>query len=203
VLTTCLFFMLAGMTARTRADGRPAPAGEDAAPAAPYLAYGVRAPTVHGGDADVGVAIPGAMAFLGMVFFCCVLLVTGLPPLPGFLAKFTLLSTALDAATGGVPASTWVLCGAVLLSGLAGIVALSRVGMRLFWSLAPRTTPRLRLVEATPVGLVMVLMIGLALSADPVTRYLESAARSLHQPDTYVRTVLSQRGGAPEGKAPP
>ena len=33
-----------------------------------------------------------------MTFVCCVLLVTGLPPLPGFLAKFALLATALDAA---------------------------------------------------------------------------------------------------------
>jgi multicomponent K+:H+ antiporter subunit D len=132
------------------------------------------------------------MAFLGMVFVCCVLLVSGLPPLPGFLAKFALLATAMQAAPGtGIPASTWVLCGAILLSGLASLIALSRIGMRLFWSIAARTTPRLRLLEAAPVATLVLICAGLGVAADPVTRYLDSAARSLHQPDTYVRTVLS------------
>jgi multicomponent K+:H+ antiporter subunit D len=149
---------------------------------------------VHAGDIDVGIAIPGAMAFLGMVFFCCALLVTGLPPLPGFLAKFSLLATALGTDPEGAGAAIWVLCAAVLLSGLAGIVALSRIGMRLFWTLAGRTTPRLRLVEATPIAFLILLTVGLAVAADPVNRYLDEAARSLHQPDTYVRTVLEEEG---------
>ena len=72
-----------------------------------------------------------------------------------------------------------------------GLIALSRVGMRLFWSVAARTTPRLRLLEAAPVGLLVALAFGLAVFAAPVNRYLDSAARSLHQPDAYVRAVLS------------
>jgi multicomponent K+:H+ antiporter subunit D len=203
VLTTSTFFMLTGMTERTRVTDPPV-AAEDAGVAQPlYMAYGIREPSAHTGSEDVGVAIPAAMAFLGMVFVCCVLLVTGLPPLPGFLAKFTLLSTALDAgAATGIPASTWLLCGAVLASGLAGGIALSRVGMRLFWSLAARTTPRLRLVESAPVAALVLLCIGLGVAADPVTRYLESAAQSLHQPDTYIRSVLSQRTRREQPGAP-
>ena len=140
-----------------------------------------------------------------MAFVCCVLLLTGLPPLPGFLAKFALLATALD----GAPASdgsgmVWLLCAAVLLSGLAGLIALSRVGMRLFWSVAARTTPRLRLLEAAPVALLVVLAIGLTVFAEPVNRYLDSAASSLHQPDAYVRAVLSlqTRREGPEDSPP-
>jgi multicomponent K+:H+ antiporter subunit D len=128
-----------------------------------------------------------------MVFVCCVLLVSGLPPLPGFLAKFALLATIVQsAATNGAPVSTWVLCGAIILSGFASVIALSRIGMRLFWSIAARTTPRLRLLEATPVAAMVLLCVALAIAADPVTRYLEHAAQSLHQPDTYIRSVLSQ-----------
>jgi multicomponent K+:H+ antiporter subunit D len=194
VLTTCTFFMLTGMTDRTRMNDPPVSPDDDAVPEPMYAAYGVRRPSVHAGDIDVGVAIPGAMAFLGMVFFCCALLVTGLPPLPGFLAKFSLLATALGTDPEGAGAAIWVLCAAVLLSGLAGIVALSRIGMRLFWTLAGRTTPRLRLVEATPIAFLILLTVGLAVAADPVNRYLDEAARSLHQPDTYVRTVLEEEG---------
>ena len=96
------------------------------------------------------------MAFLGMVFVCCVLLLTGLPPLPGFLAKFALLATALDTARDGDRADGGV--GTLRRRadlGLAGLIALSRVGMRLFWSVAARTTPRLRVLEAAPVAVLV------------------------------------------------
>jgi multicomponent K+:H+ antiporter subunit D len=199
VLTTCAFFMLTGMTDRTRITDPPHTDADTATvpalPAQPlYLAYGIREPSVHDGDAEVGVAIPAVMAFLGLMFVCCVLLVAGLPPLPGFLAKFGLLATIFRGEEGGqVPAAVWCFGGAVLFSGFAAIIALSRVGMRLFWSVAGRSTPRLRALEAAPVAGVVLLCGVLGIAAAPVASYLESAARSLHQPDTYIRTVL---GGA-------
>jgi multicomponent K+:H+ antiporter subunit D len=205
VLTTCAFFMLTGMTDRTRVTDPPVFAedrapGEEAAPV--FVAYGIKQPSVASED-DVGVAIPAAMAFLGMVFVCCVLLVSGLPPLPGFLAKFALLSTVVHSATAGsAPVSTWVFCGAIVISGLVSVIALSRIGMRLFWSIAARTTPRLRLLEATPVAAMILLCLGLTIVADPVTRYLDEAARSLHQPDTYIRSVLSHETRREQAGAP-
>jgi multicomponent K+:H+ antiporter subunit D len=195
VLTTCTFFMLTGMTDRTRVtDPQASPEDRAAEPDEPlYIAYGIKQPSIYASGEDVGIAIPATMAFLGMVFVCCVLLVSGLPPLPGFLAKFALLSTVVQsAAANGAPVSTWVLCGAIIISGFASVIALSRIGMRLFWSIAARTTPRLRLLEAMPVAAMVLLCVVLAVAADPVTRYLEHAAQSLHQPDTYIRTVLSQ-----------
>ena len=132
------------------------------------------------------------MAFLGLMFVCCTLLVTGLPPLPGFVAKFALLSTALGAAHGGaVPWTTWTFFAVILLSGFASLFALSRVGIRLFWSVGARATPRLRLLEAAPVAVLVLLCLALTVAAGPVSSYLDSAARSLHEPDTYVRAVLS------------
>ena len=190
-LTTCTFFMLTGMTDRTRQTDPPVEA-DDEEPAHVYVPYGIKTPSVSAGDQDAGIAIPAAMAFLGMAFVCCVLLLTGLPPMPGFLAKFALLATAIDAEpVGDTSIVIWILCGAVLASGLAGLIALSRVGMRLFWSVAARTTPRLRLLEAAPIALLIALAFGLAVFTEPVNRYLDSAARSLHQPDAYVRAVLS------------
>ena len=204
-LTTCTFFMLTGMTDRTRQTNPPVAPDDDGEPAPMYVPYGIKTPSVHAGNEDAGIAIPAAMAFLGMAFVCCVLLLTGLPPLPGFLAKFTLLATALEAtASAQVPAAIWVLCAAVPVSGLAGLIALSRHGMRLFWSIAARTTPRLRLLEAAPVAALVTLAIGLTIFADPVYRYLDSAANSLHAPDAYVRAVLSleTRRERPEAREP-
>ena len=52
----------------------------------------------------VGVAIPATMAILGVSFACCALLLAGLPPLAGFIAKFLLLSALLHPTGIGVAA---------------------------------------------------------------------------------------------------
>lgn len=192
VLTTSLFFMLTGMTDRTRVLDAPASEDQPPAPQPLYVAYGIKEPSTYASGDDVGVAIPAAMAFLGLIFVSCTLLITGLPPLPGFLAKFALLSIAVHAVPlANSSISIWLFCTTVLVSGLAGLLALSRIGMRLFWSIAARHTPRLRLVEAAPVAALVLICLTLSALADPVTRYLESAARSLHEPHTYIRAVLS------------
>src|SRR6185295_14950615 len=81
VLTTYTFFMLNGMTDRTRVTDPPVSADDgvrEAEPEPVYVAYGIKQPSIASGE-EVGIAIPAAMAFLGMVFVCCVLLVSGLP----------------------------------------------------------------------------------------------------------------------------
>jgi multicomponent K+:H+ antiporter subunit D len=196
VLTTSAFFMLTGMTDRTRIADPPVMPEDNPTPQPVYVPYGIKEPSVYRGDEEIGIALPAVMAFLGLMFVCCTLLVTGLPPLPGFVAKFALFSTALGAAhAGAVPWTTWVFLAAILLSGMASLIALSRVGMRLFWSVAARATPRLRVLEAAPVAALVLLCLALSVAAGPVARYLDSAARSLHEPDTYVRAVLSAERG--------
>ena len=53
------------------------------------------------------------MAVLGLAFACAALLIAGLPPLPGFLAKFSLMASLLAPEPHGTGA--WVLFGLVLL----------------------------------------------------------------------------------------
>jgi multicomponent K+:H+ antiporter subunit D len=204
VLTTCAFFMLSGMTARTRvADASPSPDDEADEPEPTRLAYGIKKPSIYQLGDDAGIAVPAVIAFLGMMFVCCVLLVSGLPPLSGFLAKFSLLATMLRPGAGiGVPLTAWALGAAIVTSGLVSLIALSRIGMRLFWSVATRTTPRLRLLEAAPVATLVLLCLALTICADPVMRYLDSAAKSLHQPDTYIDTVLSHETRREQRGAP-
>jgi multicomponent K+:H+ antiporter subunit D len=193
VLTTSAFFMLTGMTDRTRIADPPIQPDDNPTPRPVYVAYAIKEPSVYrGDDEEIGIALPAAMAFLGLMFVCCALLVTGLPPLPGFVAKFALLSTALSAAgPDATPWTTWVFFAGILLSGLASLIALSRVGMRLFWTIAARATPRLRVLEAVPIAALILLCLALTVTAGPVTRYLNSAARSLHDPKTYIHAVLA------------
>ncbi len=204
VLTIGTFFMLTGMTDRTRENLSAATPSAAPKPQAPfYEAFGVAEPDPYGTDDDVGVALPRVITFLGLTFVSCVLLVTGLPPLPGFVAKFALLSTAIGAEpAAGSSTYAWVFAIAVLAAGFASLVALTRAGIRLFWSVTARTTPRLRVVEAAPVALLVALTIALAGAASPVMSYLEEAAASLHEPQSYIRAVLSAEELLREGDEP-
>src|SRR5690606_24959711 len=135
VLTSAAFFMLTGMTDRTRITDPSTDVDEDmTAQSQPiYVAYGIKAPSVYrDDDEEIGIPIPATMAFLGLMFVCCVLLVAGLPPLPGFVGKLAVLSAAVKSVPQTGDAKVWLYCGAVLLSGLTAVIGLSRVGMRLF-----------------------------------------------------------------------
>jgi len=207
VLGTGAFFMLNGMTERMRLTPMRTQA-PDVGPLPDETYRGFETaepPEPRSPDDEVGVAIPAAMAFLGLGFVSCVLLVAGLPPLSGFVAKFAILHEVV-ATAGGNPLAwqQWALVLAVLIAGIAATVGLSRAGLRLFWSVAGRTTPRLRLIEVGPVALLVFLSIALAAGAGPVMTYLQSAANSLHSPDVYIRVVQSVEatGAAANGAAP-
>ena len=58
---------------------------------------------------EVGIAIPATMGILGLAFIGCALVISGLPPLSGFIAKFALLTAALNPPTGAASTASWVL----------------------------------------------------------------------------------------------
>ena len=161
VLASGAFFMVTGMTERTRTHYFES-SDQAPLPIASYSAFGME--DSHDPldvEDEVGIAIPAAMAFLGLAFVSCALLVSGLPPLSGFVSKFAMLSAAVEIApTAELPVQSWIFVAAMLMTGLAAIVSLTRIGMRLFWSVVGRTTPRLRVIEAAPVALLLLLCVG-------------------------------------------
>lgn len=187
VLALCAFFMLLEMIARTQTFGSDLLAVSQEA-------FELEDPEPADQSDDViGVAIPAAMAFLGLSFVACALLISGLPPLSGFIAKFTLLSAALQtSAADGPSAESWMLIVGVLAGGLAGIIALGRTGIRLFWIPEDSLIPRLRLSEAAPVGGLLLICIALTLWAGPVIQYMEDTASYLDRPASYINAVLSR-----------
>ena len=142
----------------------------------------------------VGTATPVAMAMLGISFVCCALLLAGLPPLSGFIAKFAVLTALLNpvgaAAGGAVPAGSWALLAVVIFSGFTAIVAMTRAGIRVLWSPLDRSVPEVRGAEIAPIALLLLLCLGLTVQAGPVMRYMQDAAVSLYTPLDYVRSVL-------------
>ncbi len=101
VCGTAAFFMLTGMAERMR-TAMPDLADRAATPPPSYTAFAVgEPPDPLSPDDEVGTALPAAMAFLGLAFVCCALLVTGMPPLAGFIAKFAMVAVAIDVTAAG------------------------------------------------------------------------------------------------------
>ena len=140
-------------------------------------------------EADIGVAIPASRALLGLAFAFCALLIAGLPPLPGFVAKFAMLDALLD--SDPVPNTVWTMLALLMLSGLAAIIALARIGVRVFWA-SPEVRVQVRVVELAPIVALLGLCIALTAAAGPAMRYMQDAAQGLHAPRPYIEQVLSR-----------
>lgn len=145
-------------------------------------------------DEEVGVVLPGALAVLGVCFGCVALLLAGLPPLSGFIAKLAMLTGMLNLEELGrpadIPARTWVLVTLIILSGLAVLVAMMRSGIRIFWAPLETIIPRVLVVEVAPVVALLVLCLILTVQGGAMISYTEAAARSLHDPSGYIQGVL-------------
>lgn len=184
VLASGAFFMVIEMAERDRT------ASADLL-AVSFEAFGLQDKDIsEHPDEMAGVAIPAAMAFLGLAFFSCVLLLTGLPPFSGFVGKFSLFAAAIAAPSAESHLHAGLFGASLLLSGLAGLIALSRLGIRVFWD-SERPTPRLQWIEAGPVAALVMLCMALAFGAGPAMNYFDAAARSLHDGQAYAGAVLS------------
>ncbi len=105
-LAASAFFLLIDMIERWRNAGMSV-APHEAAGDAPFLSEDLsRLDDVNLDDeaqALYGRAIPAGVAFLGLGFVGCTLLLTGMPPLSGFVGKFAMLSGLLGAEHGITP----------------------------------------------------------------------------------------------------
>ncbi|MCU1741106.1 MULTISPECIES: monovalent cation/H+ antiporter subunit D [unclassified Pseudomonas] len=147
--------------------------------------------------AVVGQVIPWTMAFLGLSFIACALLIIGMPPLSGFIGKLTLLSALLNPKGLGIDApispAAWALLALLVLSGLASLLAFSRMGISRFWTPQERPSPALRRFECLPIVALLGLCILLTVKAEPLLRYTQAAAESLDTPGRYISAVQATR----------
>src|SRR5476651_1741465 len=158
--------------------------------------------------AVVGQVIPWTMAFLGLSFVACALLIIGMPPLSGFIGKLTLLSALLNplgldvAQNEPVRGTSWGLIALLIFSGLASLIAFARLGIQRFWTPEERPSPLLRRYECLPIFFLLGLSILLTFKAEPLMRYTQATAESLNNPEHYVMAVMATRPvPSPEGKA--
>ncbi|MDH4984953.1 monovalent cation/H+ antiporter subunit D [Aminobacter anthyllidis] len=193
-LSTAALFLLIELVERAREPGADLLA-------VTMEAYGEeRDETEEPEDEEVGVVMPGALAVLGVSFGCVALLLAGLPPLSGFIAKFALLTGMLNLDGLGnvteIPARTWLLVTLVILSGLAALVAMMRTGIRTFWAPLEAIVPRVLVMEVVPILALLALCLAMAVGGGAMISYTDAAARALHEPPRYIQSVLGTPSGA-------
>jgi len=163
---------------------------------------GVLAVTMEAyGDADEdeqeeldGVTMPGTLAMLGICFAACTILLAGLPPLSGFVAKLGILSAIVGIGSIGVPPTGPALAVAslIILAGLSTLIALTRAGIRTFWSSLEVTVPRVLVVEVAPILLLLAMLAALTVNAGPALAFMEAAVSSASKPTAYRDKVLNE-----------
>ncbi|MGX1127461.1 monovalent cation/H+ antiporter subunit D [Pseudomonas sp. HLS-6 TE3448] len=200
-LALCALFLLAELIERSRSvneiplddDGDTLPEP----PEPPQLPKGINLDDDQ--KAVVGQVIPWAMAFLGLSFIACALLVIGMPPLSGFIGKLNLISALLNpqglsiTTEQPLPMTGWTLLALLVLSGLASLIALARVGIKRFWTPQERPSPVLRRLECLPIVALLGLCVLLSIQAEPLLRYTQDTANGLQNPQQYISAVFATR----------
>ncbi len=131
---------------------------------------------------------PVPLVVLASCFLGCSLLLAGLPPLAGFLAKFAMLAPMLGAGTDAA-----LLFALIVTAAVATMIAMCRAGIHIFWEDAGWPFPHVRRGET--IAVVALLVLGLLLSVLPAApwRYLDATAAQIHQPANYIHAVLPAR----------
>ncbi|RYZ10898.1 MAG: monovalent cation/H+ antiporter subunit D [Comamonadaceae bacterium] len=140
---------------------------------------------------------PAGVAFLGLGFVGCTLLLAGLPPLSGFVGKLAMLSGVLapglpeGAATdASIGPAAWVFVALLIGSGLMTLIAMSRAGIRYFWTRPMANVPALLLIEVLPVIGLLLACVALTVGAEQVLRHTRATAESLSTGTNYRAAVL-------------
>jgi multicomponent K+:H+ antiporter subunit D len=168
-------------------------------------------------DEPVGRGVPAVMAFLSLAFTACALMIAGLPPLPGFIAKFGMFHAVLHpqvvatSAPGvmtmpaSIPTAGWALIVLVVLSGLISVISMMRFGVRTFWASGVLEAPKLHRTEVVPIMFLLALAAGMTVQANALFGYLARASDDLHHPATYIGRILSEPSlpGPATSPAPP
>ncbi len=200
-LAMCALFLLAELIERSRsANEIPL---EDEGEILPRPMESLHPPRGSNLDDEqkvvVGQVIPWTMAFLGLSFIACALLIIGMPPLSGFIGKLNLIAALLNpeglGASEGAPITpaAWCFLALLILSGLASLIAFARLGVQRFWTPEERPSPVLRRLECLPIVALLGLCVLLSFKAEPLLRFTQATADSLNHPEHYVMAVLGTR----------
>lgn len=190
-LAIAAFFLVAGLLASDGDDDT-----DDTLNLEPYEQPGETSAneSLYAKEDESRVVISAPIAMLGLSFSACAVLLAGLPPLSGFLAKFALLAPMLDV---GSRAGAGVLFALVVAAGFGTVIALCRAGIQIFWVEPERIFPKVRLTETASIAMLLGLCLLLSVLVEAPLRYLRDTASQLHAPASYIHAVLPPAEAAP------
>lgn len=127
---------------------------------------------------------------LGSAFFIAALVVIGMPPFSGFVGKVLLLQAAETTKE-----ASWM-WPALLISGLAALVALSRAGTSLFWRVRgdDPNAEKVPLLQMSGVGLLLICSPLMVIFGGYFTEYTQLAAEQLFNTQQTLDLILPAGG---------
>ena len=183
-LAVAAFFLLAGVLAHAGEEEV-----DDTLLLEPYEQAGHASlvENLYAHEDESRVVVTAPMAMLGLGFLACALLLAGLPPLAGFLAKLALLAPMPGAAA---KSGTMVLFTVIIIASLCTVIVMARAGIHVFWADPERTFPKVRAGETLSILILLGLCLLQSVWVGVPLRYLDATARQLHAPAGYVDQVL-------------
>jgi multicomponent K+:H+ antiporter subunit D len=175
VLGIAAFFLLAGLV-----GPREAPEG-----AAQLEPYDPAVDALFAAEDERRVTSPAPVVILAACFLVCGLLLAGLPPLSGFIAKFALLAPMLEHGAT-------LLFVLTIAAGLCTTIAMARAGIQIFWADEDREFPRVEPGETISVVSLLGLCLVLTFVVAAPWNYLAATARQIHAPAHYIQAVIGQ-----------
>ncbi len=132
---------------------------------------------------------------VALLFLVAAFSLAGLPPFAGFWAKFLLIRAGLEAGQ-------YLVVAVALIVSLLTLYSMVKIWNEAFWTPpAPGRTAAMLSREDRrslmfPAALLVVLIVGVGLLAEPVYRMSAQAAETVLQPAAYIETVLVDHGDA-------
>jgi multicomponent K+:H+ antiporter subunit D len=191
-LAGCALFLLVELLERTRADDRDLAPLDDGVEPLPSFAESEPSRNTNLDENEralVGRVIPAGLAFLGVAFGLCALVIAGLPPTSGFVGKLAMLSVL----TADQDPRSWLLFALLLASGLLAVVAFARIGIRHFWTSRAAAAPPLRVLETAPIAALLAATVFMVVHGEALLRQADTTAAAVHRPGAYVAAVLDAR----------
>lgn len=126
---------------------------------------------------------------LAGLFFIPAFGLAGIPPMSGFFAKLTLIEAAIEI-------DQYAIVAAALTVSLLTLIAVTKVWNEVFWKPAPESSKplpaeaRRPMALIVPVTLLVAIVLGMGLAAEPMLRLSTEAGEQLINREGYIETVL-------------
>lgn len=131
--------------------------------------------------------------WLALLFLIPALSLAGIPPLSGFVAKFTIIRA-------GIEAEAWIAVGVALLVGLLTLYSMIKIWNEVFWKAPPEggycEAPAYThqgnslVMYYLPIAMLASMTVLIGFAAQPIYELAEASAAQLLNPAAYIEAVL-------------